>query len=56
MLISAAIVAIPTLIFIKFNIQNVNLFLLGVIIYEVIILGVVTVVLNTTSVKMFNKL
>lgn len=56
MLISAAIVAIPVLIFIYGNIQNINLLLLGTLIYELIILTVVTIILNTTAVKLFNKL
>ncbi|WP_291630279.1 ABC transporter permease [Clostridium sp.] len=56
MLISAAIVVIPVLIFIYGKIQNINLFLLGTVIYELIILGATTVILNTTAVKLFNKL
>lgn len=56
MLASAAIVAIPVLIFICGNIQNINLFLLGTVIYEVIILGALVIILNTKAVKLFNKL
>lgn len=56
MLASAIIVAIPVLIFIYGNIQNINLFLLGTVIYELIILGTITVILNTTAVKLFNRL
>ena len=56
MLISAAIIAIPVLIFIYGKIQNINLFLLGTLIYELIVLGAITVILNTTAVKLFNKL
>ena len=56
MLISAAIVAIPVLIFIYLKIQNINLFLLGTVIYELIVLAVVTAILNTIGVKLFNKL
>lgn len=56
MLTSAAIVAIPVLIFICGNIQNINLFLLGTVIYEVIILGALVIILNTKAVKLFNKL
>ena len=56
MLISAAIIAIPVLIFIYGKVQNINLFLLGTVIYELIVLGAITVILNTTAVKLFNKL
>lgn len=56
MLISAAIVAIPVIIFIYGKIQNINLLLSGVVIYEFIVLGILAVILNTVSVKLFNRL
>ncbi len=56
MLISAIIVAIPVLTFIYVKIQNINLLLLGALIYELIVLAASVIILNTTAVKLFNKL
>lgn len=56
MIVSAAIVAVPGVIYIYGKIQNINLFLLCIVIYEIIILGAITVILNTVSVKLFNRL
>ena len=56
MLISMVIVAIPVLIFIYLKVQNINLFLLGTTIYEIIILGTLVTILNTVSVKQFDGL
>jgi ABC-2 type transport system permease protein len=56
MLISVAIVAVPVVIYIYGKIQNINLFLFGIVIYEVIILGILIGILNTISIKLFNKL
>lgn len=56
MLISASVVAVPTVIFIYGNISNVTMFLLGVLIYEALLLGILITLLNTISVKLFNRL
>lgn len=56
MLIGVGIIAIPVVIFIYGKIDNINLFLSVIVIYEAIILGVLTVILNTVSVKIFNRL
>ena len=56
MLISAVIVAIPVLTFIYAKIQTINLLLLGTLIYELIVLAASVIILNTTAVKLFNKL
>jgi len=56
MLISAVIVGLPVLVFIKGNITNFNLFIIIVAIYLVIILSLLLTVLNTVGVKLFKKL
>lgn len=56
MLISVGLVAIPIVIFIYGNIVNLAMFLAGILIYEMLVLGILLVILNTVSVKLFNKL
>lgn len=56
MLLSAAIVAIPTIIFILTDIKNYNLFIITIIIYLSVILIVLWKSLNIVGVKLFNKL
>ena len=56
MIICAGIIAIPSVIFIYGNIVNLDIFLLGIIIYEALILLSSIIVLKTTGVKLFNKI
>ncbi len=56
MLVAVVLIAIPVVIFIYGNIVNVTMFLIGIIIYEIIILIVLIAILNTVCVKLFRKL
>lgn len=56
MLIGVGIIAIPVVIFIYGNILNLTLFLVGVLIYEIVVLIGLVIILNTICVKLFNKL
>ena len=56
MLVAVALIAIPVVIFIYGNIVNVTMFLIGIVIYEILILIVLIAILNTVCVKLFRKL
>ncbi|WP_066895410.1 ABC transporter permease [Clostridium nigeriense] len=56
MLVGVGIIAIPVVIFIYGNILNLTMFLIGIVVYELIVLLGLTIILNTNCVKLFNKL
>ncbi|MBD7913808.1 ABC transporter permease [Clostridium sp. Sa3CUN1] len=56
MIVGVGLIAIPVVIFIYGNIVNLTIFLIGIVIYEVIILIVLSIILNTSCVRLFNKL
>lgn len=56
MLVAVVLIAIPVFIFIYGNIVNLTMFLIGIIIYEILILIALIAILNTVCVKLFRKL